>query len=93
MEVTVGLFLLLVIMAFVCEYIDSSLGMGYGTILAPVLIIFGFHPLVAIPALLLSQAFGGLAASVFHHQLRNVSFHPNSKDFKIFKQRLRVSEK
>ena len=83
MEITVGLFLLLVIMAFACEWIDSSLGMGYGTILSPILIILGFHPLVAVPAILLSQAFGGFAASIFHHQLRNVSFHPDSRDFKI----------
>ena len=83
MEITVGLFLLLIFLAFVCEYIDSSLGMGYGTILSPVLIILGFDPVVAVPAVLLSQACGGFAASVFHHQFKNVSFHPNSKDLKI----------
>lgn len=83
MEITVGLFLLLIAMAFVCEFIDSSLGMGYGTILAPVLIIMGFNPLVAIPALLLSQAFGGFSASIFHHQFKNVSFHRDSRDLKI----------
>ena len=68
MEITVGLFLLLFGMAFICEFIDSSLGMGYGTILSPVLIIMGFDPLVAIPALLLSQAVGGFTAAIFHHQ-------------------------
>jgi len=83
MEVTVGLFLVLFALAFICEFIDSSLGMGYGTILSPTLIIVGFDPLVAIPAVLLSQAFGGFTASVFHHQFRNASFHPGSKDFKI----------
>lgn len=83
MEVTVGLFLVLFGLAFLCEFIDSSLGMGYGTILSPTLIIMGFDPLVAIPAVLLSQAFGGFTASVFHHQFRNASFHPSSKDFKI----------
>lgn len=83
MEITVGLFLFLIVLAFICEFIDSSLGMGYGTILSPVLIILGFNPLVAIPAVLLSQAFGGFAASVFHHQFKNVSFHPDSRDFKI----------
>ena len=83
MEITVGLFLALIALAFVCEFIDSSLGMGYGTILAPVLIILGFDPLVAIPALLLSQAFGGFAASIFHHQFENVSFRPDSRDLKI----------
>jgi len=83
MEVTVGLFVLLIALAFICEWVDSSLGMGYGTILSPVLIIMGFHPLVAIPALLLSQAIGGFAASIFHHQVKNVSFHPDSRDLKI----------
>lgn len=84
MEVTVGLFLVLFIFAFFCEFIDSSLGMGYGTILTPTLIIFGFEPLVIVPAILLSQAFGGFIASIFHHQFRNVSFKRTSKDFKAF---------
>ncbi len=84
MEITVGLFLILFMMAFVCEFIDSSMGMGYGTILAPTLLIFGFEPLVVVPSILLSQAFGGLTASVFHHQFRNVSFSRSSKDFKAF---------
>ena len=83
MEITVGLFILLVGMAFACEFLDSSLGMGYGTILAPVLIIMGFDPLIAVPAILLSQAFGGFTASVFHQRFKNVSFHPDSKDLKI----------
>ena len=84
MEITVGLFLMLFFLAFVCEFIDSSMGMGYGTILAPTLIIFGFNPLVVVPSILLSQAFGGLTASIFHHQFRNVSFNRNSRDFKAF---------
>lgn len=83
MEVTVGLFILLVAIAFACEFLDSSLGMGYGTILAPVLIIMGFDPLIAVPAILLSQAFGGFTASFFHHRFENVSFKANSRDLKI----------
>ncbi len=83
MEMTVGLFIIILVMAFFCEWLDSSLGMGYGTILSPVLIIMGFNPLVAIPAILISQAFGGLTASIFHHQFGNVSFNAKSKDLKI----------
>ncbi len=40
-------------------------------------------PLVAVPAVLLSQAFGGFAASLFHHHYHNVTWHPDSRDFKI----------
>lgn len=83
MEITVLLFLIIIMMAFVCEYMDSSIGMGYGTILSPVLLIMGFDPLVVVPAILLSQAFGGLAASIFHHQFENVSFSKSSKDLKV----------
>jgi uncharacterized membrane protein YfcA len=83
MEITVGTFLLLFGLAFFCEFIDSSLGMGYGTILSPVLIIMGFDPLVAIPALLLSQAFGGFTAAIFHHQFENANFSKGTRDLKI----------
>lgn len=83
MDVTVSMFVLLVAMAFVCEFIDAAIGMGYGTILAPVLIIFGFDPLLTVPAILFSQAFGGFAASVFHHRFHNVSFAKGSQDLKV----------
>ncbi|KPK75600.1 MAG: hypothetical protein AMJ79_10805 [Phycisphaerae bacterium SM23_30] len=83
MEITVNLFLLLFGMAFFCEFIDSSLGMGYGTILSPVLLIMGFDPLIAVPAVLISQAFGGFTAAIFHHQFENADFSRGSKDIKI----------
>lgn len=60
--------------AFVCELIDSSLGMLYGTILSPVLIIAGFDPLVVVPSILFSQAVGGTVASIMHHRLKNADF-------------------
>lgn len=83
MEITVALFLWLFLLAFVCEFIDASMGMGYGTILSPILIIMGFEPIVAVPAILLSQAFGGLTASIFHQQFENVNFNRRSNDLKV----------
>lgn len=83
MTVTVGLFLGILALAFICEFIDASLGMGYGTILTPCLLLVGFEPLLVVPAILISQAFGGLSASVFHHQFENVTFNRNSRDLKI----------
>lgn len=73
----------IIIFAFVCELIDASLGMGYGTILSPVLLIYGFDPLVLVPAILVSQAVGGLMASVFHHKNGNATFTKKSNDTKI----------
>jgi len=66
--------LIVCLLAFVCEWVDSSLGMGYGTILSPVLIILGFPVLTVVPAILISQAFGGLSASYFHHSFENAHF-------------------
>ena len=83
MTITLGLFITIFFMAFFCEYIDSAFGMGYGTILTPVLLIMGFEPSVVVPAILLSQATGGFAASIFHHKLENMDIKKNSRDFKI----------
>jgi protein-S-isoprenylcysteine O-methyltransferase Ste14 len=60
------------VLAFVCEYIDSALGMGYGTLLTPGLIIIGFDVHEIIPAILLSQAIAGAPASAFHMLQENL---------------------
>ena len=75
--------LLIVILAFICEYIDSSLGMGYGTTLTPLLLIMGYNPLQIVPAILLSELFTGLSAAFFHHRLRNSNFKIGALDLKI----------
>ena len=73
----------IVLLAFICEYVDSSLGMGYGTTLTPLLLIMGYQPLHIVPCVLLSELVTGLAASFFHHKQKNVDLKPGSKDFKI----------
>ena len=67
-------------LAFVCEYMDSSLGMGYGTSLAPILLLLGFEPLQVVPAILFSEFVTGITSSFFHHSLNNVDLRPSSKD-------------
>ncbi len=71
------------VVAFISEYLDSGLGMGYGTALAPILIIMGYSPLSVVPAVLVSQLVTDIAACVFHHNLSNVDFKIKSTDFKI----------
>jgi uncharacterized membrane protein YfcA len=70
-------------LAFVCEYVDSTLGMGYGTTLTPVLLLMGFTPMQVVPAVLFSEFVSGIIAAAFHHSVRNVTFTPNSKDTKV----------
>ena len=63
-----------VTIAFICEYVDSTLGMGYGTTLTPLLLIMGYEPLQIVPVVLISELFSGLLAGVFHHREGNVNF-------------------
>lgn len=79
---TVGpLFVLLFFSAFACEVVDSSFGMGYGTLLVPVLLLLGFPPRDAVPAILVSELATGLAASVGHHLAGNVDFTVRSRSW------------
>jgi len=67
------------LMAFVAEFIDSSLGMGYGTTLTPLLmLVFGFEPLQIVPAVLLSELATGFVAGFTHHSVGNVNLRPRT---------------
>ncbi len=73
----------LIILAMLGEIIDSGLGMMYGTLLSPILISIGFGPLAVVPAILLSQAFGGATGTVLHQRFKNADFSFTSKHFKV----------
>ncbi|MDD2612309.1 MAG: sulfite exporter TauE/SafE family protein [Bacteroidales bacterium] len=64
--------LLFLISAF-CEYIDSSLGMGYGTTLTPLLLTFGVVRAEIVPVILLSELMTGFFAGIAHHREGNVN--------------------
>ena len=66
--------LLVFLVALTCEYVDSALGMGYGTTLTPLLLLAGFAPLDIVPAILLSEALTGAAAGLLHQRDGNVNF-------------------
>jgi len=72
-----------IILSFGCELVDSSLGMGYGTTLTPLLLALGFEPLEIVPAVLFSEAITGVLAGVFHHEYGNLSLKRGSKDLKV----------
>ena len=86
-ELTVALFVGVAFISLACEYMDASLGMGYGTTLTPVLLIMGFAPLAVVPAVLVGQLAGGVVGGIAHTRLGNISL-----DFRrdeTVKQRLR----
>jgi uncharacterized membrane protein YfcA len=77
------------VLSFAAEYVDSSLGMGYGTTLAPVLLLFGFAPLEVVPALLVSQLLAGLFSGFVHHTMGNVDLKPRTLRPAVIVQRIR----
>ncbi|MGC9398877.1 MAG: sulfite exporter TauE/SafE family protein [Anaerolineae bacterium] len=74
---------LVIAAAFFCELVDSTLGMGYGTTLTPILLLAGYAPADVVPAILLSEFVTGVLAGIFHHEFGNVDFRPGSRDFKV----------
>ena len=74
--------LLIVAFAFLFGLVDASFGMGYGTLLTPMLLITGFAPLHVIPAVLVSQLAGDFLAALFHHKFENVNLSVGSEHFK-----------
>lgn len=89
MAIGLGFIFGVAILAFFCEYIDSTLGMGYGTTLTPVLLIFGFSPIQIVPAVLLSELITGLLAGFFHQLVGNVDFRPKTYRIPAIIARLR----
>ncbi len=66
------------ILAFAAEYVDSTLGMGYGTTLTPVLLLMGYEPMQVVPAVLFSELLTGLLAGLAHHSAGNADFRPRA---------------
>ncbi|MFH2137344.1 MAG: sulfite exporter TauE/SafE family protein [Candidatus Omnitrophota bacterium] len=83
MELSLVFILGIVIFAFICEYMDSTLGMGYGTTLTPVLLIMGYEPLQIVPVVLISELISGFLAAAFHHKEGNANFKLKSTDLSV----------
>lgn len=68
-------------LCFVCELVDSGLGMGYGTILTPTLLLLGYDAHDIVPTVLMSELLSGFAAAFFHNEIRNVQLGFRGRDF------------
>ncbi len=82
--------LILVVIAFASEFVDSSLGMGYGTTLTPLLIIMGYNPLIVVPAILTSELITGGFAAFMHHRAGNVQFDFRNDANNILVKKMRL---
>ena len=79
------LILVLILLAFLFESMDSMAGMGFGTALSPLLFLFGYTPLQVVPTILISETITGVIDTIFDHEFKNVrySFRPLNDATKI----------
>lgn len=56
------------------DLIDSSAGMGLGTLSVPVLLMMGYPVHQVIPTLVIGAAISGCISGLFHHEFKNVTF-------------------
>jgi uncharacterized protein len=73
----------LIVFSMVMEFVDSSLGMMYGTVLSPLLVLLGYDVKYVVPSILISQAVGGFVASCRHHKLGNANFRSGTTDYHV----------
>ncbi|HEC82802.1 MAG TPA: sulfite exporter TauE/SafE family protein [Thermoplasmatales archaeon] len=70
---------IIILVAFFAAIIDTSLGMCYGTILTPSLVIIGYSPSLVVPAVLLSQLVVDIAGGATHTKIKNFT----KRDIKV----------
>ncbi|HEC72646.1 MAG TPA: sulfite exporter TauE/SafE family protein, partial [Thermoplasmatales archaeon] len=69
----------MLLVAFMAALIDTSLGMCYGTILSPILLIAGYSPEVVVPTILFSQLVVDIGGGLTHTKVKNFT----RKDIKV----------
>lgn len=57
---------------FTTQYLDASIGLGYGTFSVPLLLLLGIPPVYVVPAVLISKTVLGIISGIAHHAVGNV---------------------
>lgn len=75
---------LLIILGFFLGLMDTAIGMGYGTLGTPILLIAGLSPKIAVPSILISQFIGAACGSISHRRYKHIDVLDfKSRDGKI----------
>lgn len=83
MEFSFFVIVLIIIVSFIAQLLNTALGEGFGTIVVPAFVLLGFDPIDIVPSLLFVQVFTGIISAIFHHRYGNVDFSRNGKSFKV----------
>lgn len=72
------LFMVILCVGALLQFLDSSLGMGYGTALVIILYLLGFDPSRTVFPILVAGVAGGLVSSLFHVLFKNITMERES---------------
>lgn len=76
--------LVIALIGLVLAFIDTAIGMGFGTLGTPILLILGLSSKVAVPSILIAQAASALLGFILHHKYKHVNLWKlDSYDSKI----------
>ncbi|MBD3360550.1 TSUP family transporter [Candidatus Peregrinibacteria bacterium] len=79
---SIEFFILIIVLAFILEFLDASVGMGYGN-LTPLLILLGMDPIDSVLAVLFSSVILSTLTGILHHIFKNVDFGIKKKSIKV----------
>jgi uncharacterized membrane protein YfcA len=80
---TIVVIIVLGVAALVSKLIDSTLGLGYGTLLAPFLLILNFPVERVVPAILFSEFCVASVTAAFNQLIGNIDLSPFIRDVNI----------
>jgi len=60
------------VLGFLLAYMDTAIGMGFGTIGTPILLIIGYTSKMAVPSILVSQGIAAALGFLMHRKYKNV---------------------
>ncbi len=83
MEFGISVIILIILVSFIAQFLNTALGEGFGTIVVPSFVLLGFDPIQIVPSLLFVQVFTGIISTIFHHRHGNVDFSVEGKSFKV----------
>jgi len=63
---------LVTLMGFIAQYLDVSIGLGYGTFTSPLLLLLGVPPTYAVPAILFTKTILGVFSGGVHVVAGNI---------------------
>lgn len=76
-------FILILLLGLISKLVDSTMGLGYGTMSVPLLLIVGYPIERVVPAVLISEFLSAALTALFHAIQGNMRIEQESRDVRV----------